>query len=550
MQNKSRTIKIVGLILALMAGLGISSLLMRSGSSEDNAAAAGSYFCITEGLPQETVLDEASALKAMNEILENQGEADVNLQLARTDQIDGDTFYRFTQKHENYPVLGRSAVLMTDSSGTILTATGNITALVSTVPEKTLDTERAAQKAANQAVQHDDIKDMVKSVPTELVWVPSSTHDADLCWNVAITSTENSLVNRSLFLLATNGKVLVDLNLNDYFSSPVTLSGVNGDTQITAEEISQEGGGTYALYDDTRGIQLLELSAVTEFPSEEYRKKVSQSEPDIDAVTTMKNLELTYDFYQNVLGRNSWDGKGGRTTGLLLPFATDQASSNGGEYLAFTPGDETYTSGTGTALDTVAHEFTHSVMYSQNTFAEEAQTSAFADTPMGNAIAEGYADVLGNLAEAYYDETVDPDWQLGEDSGHSKYSMKNPTASLIPDSKKTYYVASALDFDENAQDGYRNAGILSYGAYLMWNGTAGEGYTSQETAITDIAVLSKLWYRSLLYLHSDADFSQVADALTCASRDLVRQGLLTQSQAAGIQFVLGSNGIGLYTSAD
>ena len=150
---------------------------------------------------------------------------------------------------------------------------------------------------------------------------------------------------------------------------------------------------------------------------------------------------------------------------------------------------------------------------------------------MGNAIAEGYADVLGNLAEAYYDETVDPDWQLGEDSGHSKYSMKNPTASLIP-------------------DGYRNAGILSYGAYLMWNGTAGEGYTSQETAITDIAVLSKLWYRSLLYLHSDADFSQVADALTCASRDLVRQGLLTQSQAAGIQFVLGSNGIGLYTSAD
>ena len=296
------------------------------------------------------------------------------------------------------------------------------------------------------------------------------------------------------------------------------------------------------------GGGLLELSAVTQFPSEEHRKKVSQSDSDPDAVTTMKNLELTYDFYQEVLGRSSWDGQGSRLTGLLLPFAADQASSNAGEYLAFTPGDETYTSGTGTALDTVAHEFAHSVMYSQHVFAEEAASGAFADTALGNAISEGYADVLGNLVEAYYDETVDPDWQLGEDSGHSKYSMKNPTESLIPDSKKKYYVASALDFDEDTEDGYRNAGILSYGAYLMWHGTSGEGYTAQETAITDISVLAKLWYRSLLYLHSDADFSQVADALTCASRDLVRQGLLTDAQVAGVQTVLGDSGISLYAA--
>lgn len=548
MKDKSRTIKIIGLILALMAGLGISSLLMRSGSSKDNAAAAGSYFCLTEGLPQAAVLAEDDALDVMTQILADQGEENVTLRLARKDQIDGDTFYRFTQLHQEYPVLGRSAVLTADSSGNLLAATGNITALTSTAPEKTIDTDRAAQKAANQAVQNDDIKDMVKSVPTELVWVPSSSHEAELCWNVAITSTENSLVNRSLFLSASNGKVLVDVNLNSYFSSPVTLPGVNGDTEITAEEVSQEGGGTYALYDDTRGIQLLELSAVTQFPSEEYRKKVSQSDSDPDAVTTMKNLELTYDFYQEVLGRSSWDGQGSRLTGLLLPFAADQASSNAGEYLAFTPGDETYTSGTGTALDTVAHEFAHSVMYSQHVFAEEAASGSFADTALGNAISEGYADVLGNLVEAYYDEAVDPDWQLGEDSGHSKYSMKNPTESLIPDSKKKYYVASALDFDEDTEDGYRNAGILSYGAYLMWHGTSGEGYTAQETAITDISVLAKLWYRSLLYLHSDADFSQVADALTCASRDLVRQGFLTDAQAAGVQTVLGDSGISLYAA--
>ena len=84
----------------------------------------------------------------------------------------------------------------------------------------------------------------------------------------------------------------------------------------------------------------------------------------------------------------------------------------------------------------------------------------------------------------------------GEDAGHSKYSMKDPTASLIPDSKKKHYTASALDFDEEADDGYRNAGILSYGAYLMWKGTSGGGYTAEETGITDISVLSRLRYRS------------------------------------------------------
>ena len=100
MKDKSRTIKIIGLILALMAGLGISSLLMRSGSSKDNAAAAGSYFCLTEGLPQAAVLAEDDALDVMTQILADQGEENVTLRLARKDQIDGDTFYRFTQLHQ------------------------------------------------------------------------------------------------------------------------------------------------------------------------------------------------------------------------------------------------------------------------------------------------------------------------------------------------------------------------------------------------------------------------------------------------------------------
>lgn len=547
MKDKSRTIKIIGLIVALMAGLGISSLLMRHSSSKENAAAAGKWFCLSENLPSGPISGEEEALQAISEILKSQGIADVSLVPARTDLADGDTFYRFSQQYEDYPVLGRSAVLAVDSTGTPITATGNITALTGSIPDRLLDQERAAQKAANQAVQNDDIEDMVKSVPTELVWVPTDTGEAELCWHVSVTSTENSLVNRSHFLSAKNGKILVDLNLNDYFSEPVSMESEHGPVEITAEKVSEEAGGTYRLYDDSRGIQVLELEAVTQFPSEERRKEISVQSPEEDALLTMKNLELTSDFYQNILGRNSWDGKGSRISALLLPFSSDQASSNGGEYLAFTPGGETYSSGTGTALDLVAHEFAHSVMFAQGTFAENATASLFADTAYGNAISEGYADVLGNLTEAYYDPDSLENWDLGEDAGHSKYSMKDPTASLIPDSKKKHYTASALDFDEEADDGYRNAGILSYGAYLMWKGTSGGGYTAEETGITDISVLSRLWYRSLLYLHSDAHFSQVADALTCAAKDLLRQGALTPAQYEGVQMVLGDSGISLRT---
>ena len=81
----------------------------------------------------------------------------------------------------------------------------------------------------------------------------------------------------------------------------------------------------------------------------------------------------------------------------------------------------------------------------------------------------------------------------------------------------------------------------------MWKGTSGGGYTAEETGITDISVLSRLWYRSLLYLHSDAHFSQVADALTCAAKDLLRQGALTPAQYEGVQMVLGDSGISLRT---
>ena len=85
---------------------------------------------------------------------------------------------------------------------------------------------------------------MVKSVPTELVWVPTDTGEAELCWHVSVTSTENSLVNRSHFLSAKNGKILVDLNLNDYFSEPVSMESEHGPVEITAEKVSEEAGGT------------------------------------------------------------------------------------------------------------------------------------------------------------------------------------------------------------------------------------------------------------------------------------------------------------------
>ena len=45
------------------------------------------------------------------------------------------------------------------------------------------------------------------------------------------------------------------------------------------------------------------LEAVTQFPSEERRKEISVQSPEEDALLTMKNLELTSDFYQNILGR-------------------------------------------------------------------------------------------------------------------------------------------------------------------------------------------------------------------------------------------------------
>ena len=233
--------------------------------------------------------------------------------------LTGILFTVFPSNMKRILFLGRSAVLAVDSNGTPITATGNITALTGSVPNRLLDQERAAQKAANQAVQNDDIEDMVKSVPTELVWFPTDTGEAELCWHVSITSTENSLVNRSHFLSAKNGKILADLNLNDYFSEPVSMESEHGAVEITAEKVSEEAGGTYRLYDDSRGIQVLELDAVTQFPSEERRKEISVQSPEEDALLTMKNLELTSDFYQNVLGRSSWDGKGSRSPPLYCP---------------------------------------------------------------------------------------------------------------------------------------------------------------------------------------------------------------------------------------
>ena len=92
MKDKSRTIKIIGLIVALMAGLGISSLLMRHSSSKENAAAAGKWFCLSENFPRTNFRGRGSLAGHVRDSEKPGTSQTFLLSLPRTHLADGDTF--------------------------------------------------------------------------------------------------------------------------------------------------------------------------------------------------------------------------------------------------------------------------------------------------------------------------------------------------------------------------------------------------------------------------------------------------------------------------
>ncbi|PRC41420.1 peptidase M4, partial [Mycobacterium sp. ITM-2017-0098] len=236
---------------------------------------------------------------------------------------------------------------------------------------------------------------------------------------------------------------------------------------------------------------------------------------DRAAVSAHANTAVVYDYFEDVLGRTSWDDAGAPVvTSIKYNPKTSLSYANAfwdPQLKQFGYGDGGYLQA---ALDIVAHEYTHAVVTSI-----VGNGDPVLDFGEQGALNEAFADIFGVLIE---DKSGSGRWLIGEDSDLGAIrNLANPTSIR---SGSLYYRDRYGDrYIGGADDGgeHINSTIFSRAAYLMMTDSATSGVTDETWA--------KVFYHSLERLGASAMFVEGRAAVLSAAQ---AQGLTVAERTA------------------
>lgn len=216
---------------------------------------------------------------------------------------------------------------------------------------------------------------------------------------------------------------------------------------------------------------------------------------------------VTYDFYYDVLGRNSLDGNG---MSLISSVHYGRRTNNAffdGEQMLYGDGDNRIFIRFTKALDVVAHELTHGVVqYTSNL--------EYQDQP--GALNESFADVMSACVKQWFNKqtVAQADWLLGDAimgpvvAGRAK-SLRSFTAEKayvnVPefggDDPQPKHMRDFVQTEEDNGGVHINSGIPNHAFYLVAMKLGGNSWEKA----------GPIWYKTLQALTSTSDFQATAD---------------------------------------
>lgn len=295
-------------------------------------------------------------------------------------------------------------------------------------------------------------------------------------------------------------QVLDNVQHNEVSGRGIDLLGVTRDFDAWEEE------GLYYLYNPNKpanGFSIaLDLERSTDLALGQLVSSVSPDAGwDPAGISAFVNLDSTYNYYLDTFGRNSIDGNG---QDLIANIHYGENVANAFWTLGqmwFGDGDGSAFQNLAACLDVVAHEMTHGVI---------EQTANLLYQNQSGALNESFADIFATMVDR-------DDWLLGEDCyvpapGFLR-SLSAPGQGGQPG-----HMNSFLRLPTSVDNGgvHFNSGIPNRAAYLLADGLTLEGIgTSIGSAKTE-----QIFYRALLLLTRDADFSDARNATLMAAISL------------------------------
>ena len=247
----------------------------------------------------------------------------------------------------------------------------------------------------------------------------------------------------------------------------------------------------------------------TRLPGKLVRDESGAPVADAAANQAFDSAGTTYDFYQQVLHRNSIDGRGMRIDSSVHYSKRFNNAFWNGSQMVYGDGDGKMFTGFTGAIDVIAHELTHGV--TQYT----VPGGGLVYDGQSGALNESMSDVFGSVVKQWHLKQTSKaaDWLIGAGImtpavGKALRSMAEPGNTALTWSGDDQPAGMA----DYVQDGdvHTNSGIPNHAFYLA---AMKLGANSWDKA-------APIWYQALPLLHPDAAFLDAAKATVKAAEML------------------------------
>jgi Zn-dependent metalloprotease len=277
------------------------------------------------------------------------------------------------------------------------------------------------------------------------------------------------------------------------------LRGQRSVATIAAQGPAQTGEKRRTVYDAQHGTKL---------PGKLVRGEGSKRSSDKTVNDAYDSAGTTYDFYWQVLQRNSIDGQGLRIdSSVHFSQAYNNAFWNGRQ-MVYGDGDGKLFVGFAGAIDVVAHELTHGVT-------QYSVPGGLVYDGQSGALNESISDCFGSVVKQWKlkQTAAQADWLIGagimgKGAGKALRSMKEPG-----DKSQTWegddQPGDMKGYVEGG-DVHTNSGIPNHAFYFAATGLGG---SSWEKA-------GPIWYKALPLLRPEATFAEAATATVQAAQML------------------------------
>lgn len=481
--------------------------------------------------------DFASWEKVISKIANSSSATNWKIYNTLTDDL-GQKHYRIQQYYNRIPLETGVSVLHTQNDK-ILSWNGEI------IPEKllqgqaSLNAEQAREKALsfmpaelyywqsegqNHILEHmTGVEDTTWFPTGSLVYCPVNldyTKKHLLAWKFDIRA-EQPLKGSMVYVDAATGEIIAteDLILHTDVKG-TAITAFSSTKPITTDSTAP---GNYRLREKGRGkgIETFNMQKGTSYgaavdftDADNYWNNVNANKDEI-ATDAHWGAEKTYDYFDSLHGRNSFDGNGAKIISYVHYSNNYSNAFWNGSYM-------TYGDGNGstwkplTSIDVCGHEISHAVT---------TYSAGLIYSYESGALNESFSDIFGNAIERWARPNK-YNWKMGEDfttSGAGIRDMSNPN----PYNNPKYYKGSKWYFGTGDNGGvHYNSGVQNYWFYLITDGISGTNEVGNNFDIDSLGLIdaSKIAYRNLtVYLTKNSQYSDARTYSIKSAADLFGQ---------------------------